>query len=195
MASRKHIDFQKVLETAIALADEKGVDDLSLGDIAGQLGIRIPSLYNHISGLPGLRYEMRLWGVRQLTERLRRAAVGKSGEAAVVSIAQAYRAFALAHPGVYPLTPRAPTPDQPELVAAAGELLDIVLAVLDPYGFNEEEKLHAVRALRSVLHGFVDLEAAGGFGMNLDRDESFRQLIQLLVDGLRTRRGQLTTNP
>jgi AcrR family transcriptional regulator len=195
MASRKHVDFQKVLETAIALADEKGLDALSLGDVAGQLGIRIPSLYNHISGLPGLRYEMNVWAARQLTEQLRRAAVGKSGEDAIVSVAQAYRAFALAHPGVYPLTPRAPTPDQPELVAIAGELLDIVLAVVDPYGFNEEEKFHAVRALRSVLHGFVDLEAAGGFGMNLDRDESFRQLIQLLVDGLRTRRDQLTINP
>jgi AcrR family transcriptional regulator len=195
MASRKHIDFQKVLETAIVLADEKGVDTLSLADVAGQLGIRIPSLYNHISGLPGLRYEMTLWAARQLVEQIRRAAVGKSGEDALISIAQAYRAFALAHPGVYPLTPRAPTPDQPELVAAAQELLDIVLAVLDPYGFNEEEKLHAVRALRSVLHGFVDLEAAGGFGMNLDRDESFRRLVQLLVDGLRTRRDQLTTHP
>jgi AcrR family transcriptional regulator len=185
MASRKHIDFQKVLETAIALADEKGVDALSLADVAEQLGIRIPSLYNHISGLPGLRYEMNVWAAQQLVEQIRRAAVGKSGEDAVISIAQAYRAFALAHPGVYPLTPRAPTPDQPELAAVAGELLEIILAVLDPYGFNEEEKLHAVRALRSVLHGFVDLEAAGGFGMNLDRDESFRRLVQLLVDGLR----------
>ena len=194
MASRKHIDFQRVLETAIALADEKGLEAVTLADIAGQLGIRIPSLYNHISGLPGLRYQMHVWAVRQLVEQTRRAAVGKSGDAAIVSVAGAYRAFALAHPGVYPLTPRAPTPDQPELVAAAQELLDIVLAVLEPYGFNDEEKLHAVRALRSVLHGFVDLEAAGGFGMNLDRDESFRQLVQLLVDGLRVRRDQLMLN-
>ena len=194
MASRKHIDFQRVLETAIALADEKGLEALTLADIAGQLGIRIPSLYNHISGLPGLRYEMHVWAVRHLVEQTRRAAVGKSGDAAIVSVAQAYRAFALAHPGVYPLTPRAPTPDQPELVAAASELLDIVLAVLEPYSFSDEEKLHAVRALRSVLHGFVDLEAVGGFGMNLDRDESFRRLVQLLVDGLRARRDQLTLN-
>jgi AcrR family transcriptional regulator len=191
MASRKHIDFQRVLETAIALADEKGLDAVTLADIAGQLGIRIPSLYNHISGLPGLRYEMNVWAVRQLGEQLRRAAVGKAGEAAIVSIAHAYRAFALAHPGLYPLTPRAPTADQPELVAAAQEVLDILFVVLEPYGFDEEEKLHAIRALRSVLHGFVDLEAAGGFGMNLDRDESFRRLVQLLVDGLRARRDQL----
>jgi hypothetical protein len=112
----------------------------------------------------------------------------------VISIAHAYRAFALAHPGVYPLTPRAPSPDQPELIAAAGELLEIVMVVLEPYGFDEEERLHAVRALRSILHGFVDLEAAGGFGMNLDRDESFRRLVQILVDGLRARSDVMTTH-
>ena len=188
MANRKNVDFERVLQTAIALADENGLDSVTLKSVAEQLGIQIPSLYNHITGLPGLRYEMTLWAGRQLGEHMRRAAVGKSGEAAIVSIANAYRAFALAHPGVYPLTPRAPTPDQPELIAAAQELLDIVLAVLEPYGFNDEEKLHAVRALRSVLHGFVGLEAAGGFGMNLDRDESFRQLVQLFVVGLRAPR-------
>ncbi|MEO8607221.1 MAG: WHG domain-containing protein [Chloroflexota bacterium] len=194
MAPRKHIDFDRVLETAVTLADEKGLDAVTLKTVAEQLGIQIPSLYNHISGLPGLRYAMHVWAAGQLVEQIRRAAVGKSGDAAVVSVAQAYRAFALAHPGVYPLTPRAAAPDQPELMALASELLDIVLAILEPYGFNEEEKLHAVRALRSVMHGFVDLEAAGGFGMNLDRDESFRQLVQLLVVGLRSRDTQFKVN-
>lgn len=187
MAPRKNVDFDRVLKTAIALADEKGLEAVSLKTVAEQLGIQIPSLYNHISGLPGLRYAMHVWAAQQLVDQIRRAAVGKSGDAAIMSVAQAYRAFALAHPGVYPFTPRAATPDQPELMALSTELLDIVLAILEPYGFNDEEKLHAVRALRSVMHGFVDLEAVGGFGLNLDRDESFRQLVQLLIDGLRSR--------
>jgi AcrR family transcriptional regulator len=187
MAPRKNVDFDRVLKTAIALADEKGLEAVSLKTVAEQLGIQIPSLYNHISGLPGLRYAMHVWAAQQLVDQIRRAAVGKSGDSAIMSVAQAYRAFALAHPGVYLFTPRAATPDQPELMALSTELLDIVLAILEPYGFNDEEKLHAVRALRSVMHGFVDLEAVGGFGLNLDRDESFRQLVQLLIDGLRSR--------
>lgn len=184
MATRKNVDLERVLQTAITLADESGLEAVTLKTVAERLGIQIPSLYNHISGLPGLRYEMNLWGVRQLTDMMRRAAVGKSGDNAIISIAHAYRSFALQHPGVYPLTPRAPTADQPELIAAAAELLDIVLAVLEPYGFSEEDKLHAVRALRSVMHGFVGLEAAGGFGMNLDREESFRRLLQWFIVGL-----------
>jgi hypothetical protein len=34
------------------------------------------------------------------------------------------------------------------------------------------------------VHGFASLEAAGGFGMPLDRDESFRRLIATFVAGL-----------
>jgi hypothetical protein len=157
--------------------------------VADELGIRIPSLYNHVSGLPGLRYEMRLWGVRQLGECLRRAAVGKAGDDAIISLAHAYRAFAHVHPGIYSATLRAATPDEPDLVAAAQEVLDVVLAILQLYGFGPEDTLHVVRGLRSLMHGFVDLEIAGGFGMPLDCDESFRRLIQLFIQGLHAGQG------
>lgn len=187
MPPRKHIDRQRVLEVAIGLADAHGFEAVTLASVAEQLGIRIPSLYNHISGLPGLRREMALWGVRQLGEGLRRAAVGRAGDEALISAAHAYRAFALAHPGIYAATLRAAGPDEPELAAASQEVLDVVLAILAPYRLGPQDSLHAVRALRSLLHGFVDLEIRGGFGLALDRDESFRQLLQLLVQGLHSR--------
>ncbi|MBI5666927.1 MAG: WHG domain-containing protein [Chloroflexi bacterium] len=190
---RKRIDRQRVLEVSIALADAHGFEAVTLASVADQLGIRIPSLYNHVSGLPGLRHDMALWGVRQLGERLRRAAVGKAGDEAIVSVAHAYRAFAHAHPGIYSATLRAATPDEPDLAAAGQEVLDVVLAVLQPYGFDSEDTLHVVRGLRSLLHGFVDLEIAGGFGLALDRDDSFRQLVQLFIQGLHTRQKSLHT--
>ncbi len=188
MPPRKHIDRQRVLEVSIALADAQGFEAVTLAGVAEQLGIRIPSLYNHIAGLPGLRHELTLWGLRQLTERIRRAAVGKAGQEAIFSVAAAYRAFAQTHPGIYSATLRAVDPNEPDLVAVAEELLDIVLAVVEPYGFGPDDTIHVVRGLRSLLHGFVSLEIAGGFGMALDRDESFRQLVQLFIQGLETRR-------
>ncbi|MFN8376587.1 MAG: TetR-like C-terminal domain-containing protein [Anaerolineae bacterium] len=190
MSPRKHVDRQRVLDVSIALADANGLEAVTLASVAEQLGIRIPSLYNHISGLPGLRYDMALWGVRQLSEQLRRAAVGKAGDAAIISVAHAYRAFAHAHPGIYSLTLRAATPDEPDLAAAGQEVLDVVLAVLAHYGFGTEDTLHVVRGLRSLLHGFVDLETRGGFGMALDRDESYRQLVDVLIQGLHARQGR-----
>ena len=188
MPPRKHIDLNRVVQTAITIADQGGSEAVTLASVAEQLGIRIPSLYNHVAGLPGLRYQMSLWALRQITEQARRAAVGKSGDDAIFSIAAAYRAFAHTHPGLYRLTLRAPKPDEPELIAAAQELLDVVFAVLQHYRFAEEDLLHAIRGLRSMMHGFVDLENSGGFGIPLDCDESFRQLIQVFVRGLHARR-------
>lgn len=184
MPPKRNIDLQKVVQTAITLADEQGYENVTLASVAEKLGIRIPSLYNHVSGLPGLRYQMRLWGVQQLTDQIRRAAVGKSSDEAIFSFADAYRACAHAHPGIYTVTLRAAKPDEPELEKESAELIEIARAVLRPYGFEGDDSLHMIRAFRSVMHGFVGLEIEGGFGLSLDRDESFRRLIVIFVQGL-----------
>lgn len=186
--AKKNIDLPLVVQTAVALADESGFEAVTLASVAAQLGIRIPSLYNHVSGLAGLRYEMTLWGAHQFADHMRRAAVGKAGEDAIYSIAGALRAFAHAHPGIYAITQRAASADQTDLAAVQEETLNILLAVMQPYGFNHDDQLHAIRAMRSLIHGFVDLEVSGGFGLALDKDESYRQLVQLLVMGLRVKK-------
>ena len=66
----------------------------------------------------------------------------------------------------------------------AQQILDIVQAVLAPYKLSEEDAIHAIRSLRSIVHGFVSLEVAGGFGMPVDLDASFHWLINLFVTGL-----------
>ncbi|MBX3081606.1 MAG: WHG domain-containing protein [Anaerolineae bacterium] len=185
MSARRRIDQKLVVQTAIQLADANGFEAVTLAAVAEKLEIRIPSLYNHVSGLPGLQYLMSVWAAQTLGDLLRRAAVGKAGQDAVMSMGIAYRAFAHTHPGLYRTTLRAPRPDEPELTAAAQELLDLLLAVLQPFGLNNEEMLHTIRGLRSVLHGFIDLEIAGGFGMALDRDESFYRLLHGFVAGIK----------
>jgi hypothetical protein len=73
-----------------------------------------------------------------------------------------------------------------ELAAAEERVVRIVLAVLASFGLQGQDAIHAVRGLRSVVHGFASLEVAGGFGLPLDCDESFRRLIAMLVAGLET---------
>ena len=46
------------------------------------------------------------------------------------------------------------------------------------------EALHATRMLRAALHGFIGLERAGGFAMELDVNESFERLIDIVDQGL-----------
>lgn len=184
MPRKKQVDLPRILETAIPLANAHGIDALTLAPIAEQLGIRIPSLYNHINGLPGLRYQLALWGLRELTDRLRRAAVGKTRGDAVMSIAHSYRAFVHEHPGIYPLTVRAPAPDEIELAAQAKELVEIVFAVLASFDLPPDEFVHATRGLRSLIHGFATLESAGGFALAEDKDESYNRLVRWFIQGL-----------
>jgi AcrR family transcriptional regulator len=181
---RMGLDTSRVVGTAAAIADAEGLQALTLARVAGDLGVRAPSLYNHVDGLPGLRRAVALLAVRELTAALRDAAVGRSGEDALAATARAYRDYARAHPGRYAATVAAPAPDDAELRAAAGETVDVVLAVLRGWNLDGDEAIHAARTFRSAIHGFVVLEAAGGFGIPLDLDESFDRLVATLAAGL-----------
>ena len=184
MSPRANLNRERVLLTALELADAHGYDHLTLAGVAAALGIRLPSLYNHVDGLPGLRRDTALWGTRQLADELRRAAVGRAGSDAIVHVARAYRTFAHQHPGAYTASLQHPSPEDVQLNAAAGEVFDVVAAVLRPYNLQGDDLIHAMRGLRSVMHGFVTLEHVGGFGMSVDREASFERLLAIYLHGL-----------
>ncbi len=46
---------------------------------------------------------------------------------------------------------------------------------------------HALRALRSIFHGFATIEAGGGFQWSTDTNESFEWLVDLIDLGLRAK--------
>jgi AcrR family transcriptional regulator len=185
---RRRLDRERVVDGALTLADAEGLDAVTLARVAGELGVRPPSLYHHVAGRGALLREIALRAVGELTDALRAAAVGRSGAAALAAMAGAHRDYALAHPGRYAATVRAPAPDDDEHRAAAAEGVAVVDAVLRAWDLSGDEAVHAVRAVRSAVHGFVALESAGGFGMPVDRDESFARLVAMLAAGLDDRR-------
>jgi AcrR family transcriptional regulator len=189
MSHRVGLDQTTVVEAAAKLVDEEGIEQLSLGHLAQRLGVRTPSLYNHVAGLPGLKHDLAIYCLHDLLDRITRATIGKSHKEAVVALANAYRAYARETPGRYALTQQAPDPTDKELLVIAQHVVDVVRAVLVPYNFSEEEAIHAIRSLRSIVHGFVSLEVAGGFGIPVDLDASFHWLINLFVAGLRPSSG------
>jgi glyoxylase-like metal-dependent hydrolase (beta-lactamase superfamily II) len=178
------LDTARVVQEAAQIADTDGLAGVTLARVAQSLGVRAPSLYNHVEGLPGLRRLITILSLGELTDVMRDAAVGRSGEDALRSVARAYRGYALEHPGRYAATIRAPAPDDGELVGAGLRAVEVLVAVLDAWGFTGDEVLHRVRVVRAALHGFISIEAEGGFGMALSLDESFELVVQTLVAGL-----------
>lgn len=187
MSRRAGLDTAAVVHAAAVIADAEGLEALTIARLAEQLGVRPPSLYNHVAGLDGLRRALALMGLQELHTRMSRAAIGKTTDAAVLAVAQTYREFVREHPGVYATTvqPTAATDAQGEaLQVVAQQVVDVVLAVVMSYDVTGDDALHAVRGLRSVVHGFATLEVAGGFGLALDYDDSFQRLIRTFIAGL-----------
>jgi AcrR family transcriptional regulator len=181
------LDTETVVKAAAELVNTEGLEALTLSRLADRLGVQTPSLYNHVNGLPGLRGELALMNARLLGASLGDAAIGKSGAQAIREVAQAYRAYIKENPGLYMAGLRAArtqTPVDDELQSAEDRVVEIGLAVIGSFGLHREDGLHAVRGLRSVVHGFASLEVAGGFGLPLDCDESFRRMVEMLILGL-----------
>lgn len=180
-----------VTDAAAELADVHGWQQLTLAAVAARLGVRQPSLYKHVASLAALRRAVSLSAGTELNDRLTQAVAGRAGPDALAQLAGAYRDYAHAHPGRYAASVVSPAPGDDEHTRVGQAILATLTAVLRGYGFSDdpddEDALHAIRALRALLHGFVALESAGGFALALDLDESYARLVAGFDTALRAR--------
>ena len=184
---RAGLDPAVVTACAAGLADEVGLANVTMGLLAERLGVRAPSLYKHVDGQEDLRRRVAELALTDLGDALRDALQGLAGRDALAAAARTLRAYVLEHPGRYAATVRldATGPHDP-LTAAGDRVLGSLAAVLAGYDLAPGETIHALRMLRSLLHGFAVLEAAGGFQMDTDVDDSFHWLVAFADRGLRT---------
>lgn len=180
---RRGLDAEQVLDAALVLADE-GLERVTLAGVAAMLGVRPPSLYNHVESRAALLRAIKLRALADLGEAIATASAGLAGEDALMATAGAYRAYALAHPGSYEALVSAPDPNDAELRAAAQRLFDLLAAILRGWNLRDERAVDAIRLVRSALHGFVSLERSGAFALPRAADDSFSALVETLALGL-----------
>ena len=184
MSPRRGLELQVILETAAEIANKKGVEAITLAALAKKLQIKPPSLYNHVDGLLGLQNKLAIYGLEQLLKELTKASVGRAGSKAVHAIAEAYISFARKQPGLYELTLKAPNEEDPDYHTAANEIVELFIRIFQAYHLKDEAAIHAVRGIRSLLHGFTSLEQKGGFALSVDLDVSFRVMIDTFLAGI-----------
>jgi AcrR family transcriptional regulator len=182
---RQRVNLHEVTMTALALVDRQSFDALSLSAVAAELGIRPSALYTYFDSLDDLRYAIAVQATVNLTDDLRDAAVGQSGDEAVLALARTYRQFATRHPGQYASTLLPPTRPGDDLAQAAERLTNVFARVITNYGHDGDRAIHAARAARSAIHGFVAIEVCQGFHRGTDQDESFTHLVATVLSGLR----------
>ena len=178
-----------VTEAGAMLADEIGFAQLSMGLLAERLGVKTPSLY-HVDNLADLIHRIAVLAATELGDALRDAIQGRAGSDALIVAAQAMRAYVKEHPGRYAAgnAVQPAGPDDP-LTTAITRLLGSLSAVLRGYQLDPAQEIHALRMLRSMLHGFATLEVEGGFRFDTDVDDSFTWMVDLIDHGLQSAQG------
>ncbi|MFG1926500.1 TetR/AcrR family transcriptional regulator [Cryptosporangium sp. NPDC048952] len=173
---RVGLDPAAVVAAAAGLADEVGLTNVTMGLVAERLGVRAPSLYKHVSNQADLNRRIADLALTEVGDALRDGLQGRSGRDALAAAAHATRAYVLEHPGRYATLVRIDD----------DRALGFLTAALAGYHLDPADTVHALRLFRSLLHGFAVLEAAGGFQLDTDLDESFAWLVDFLDRGLRS---------
>ncbi|HEY5397612.1 MAG TPA: WHG domain-containing protein [Trebonia sp.] len=178
---RAGLNTDRVVDEAMELADEVGLDKLTLAALAIRLGVRQPSLYKHVASLDALHRLISMRAKAEAADELGRAAIGRARDDALVAMAWAWRAWARDHPGRYQASQRGAAAADAEHEAVARRTIGVLGAVMDGYGLDGDDAIDAIRSYRAALHGFVSLEANGGFAFRDSLDRSFDWLVRSLV--------------
>ncbi|WP_327286239.1 MULTISPECIES: TetR/AcrR family transcriptional regulator [unclassified Streptomyces] len=179
---RAGLTAERVTAAGAELADEVGFDRVTMSQVARRLGVKDASLYSHVRNLEDLRGRIALLAADEKTIRIAEATAGLAGKDALVAFANAWREYAHRHPGRYTAT-QTPIDIDPVLAARAPgprRAVELTYGMLRGYGLAEPDLTDAVRLLRSTFHGFVALEAAGGFAHQRSPQSSWLRALDAL---------------
>jgi AcrR family transcriptional regulator len=183
MTGRRTLTIDSVVAAAVDIVETQGYCKLTLNGLAAALGVKPPSLYNHVSGIEDVWRRLAVAALRRMENAVRGAAVGRSGESAIREIAYAYRRFTKEHAELYRAFTNAPVLEGIE--SELNSLASTLRQVLRPFALKTDAETYFIRIFHSGLCGFVALEGAGFFrhGQEIDADKSFRELVesQLIV--------------
>jgi AcrR family transcriptional regulator len=155
---------QEILDAAEQLVETEGIDALTMRSLGAAVGMRAPSLYKHIHDKDEVLAALQ----QRALESMGHALAGAAGD--LRAMGRAYRAWALAHPGLYELTARRPLARHR---LSEGTEADAAAPLVAAVGGDE----HRSRALWAAAHGLVDLELADRYPPGADIDAAWDALV------------------
>lgn len=183
--ARAGLNTERLVRAGAELADEAGFDQVTVSALARRFDVKVASLYSHVKSSQDLRTGIALLALEEMADRGDAALAGRAGKDALVAFADVYRDYALAHPGRYTAA-RYPLDHETAAASAGVRHAQLMRAILRGYDLTEPDQTHAVRLLGSVFHGYVSLEAAGGFSHSApDSQESWTRIVEALDSLLR----------
>lgn len=179
----------EVRRAALAILEEEGPEGVTVRAIARRARVAPMAIYNHFGGLNGVIEALWIEGFASLRDALSLRSEDPGQD--LIDAGLAYRAFALAHPGLYgvmfrhPFRHFEPSAQAAELAVRTFQALVGMVERAQALGyFARQGASDAAQVLWSACHGYVALELQG---MNFaeDRDRAYRLLLATLRDGFR----------
>jgi TetR/AcrR family tetracycline transcriptional repressor len=163
MPTPRRLNRQRVLETALRIADAEGLSGLTMRRLAGELDVEAMSLYKHVPGKEAILDGL----VEQLMTEMDVRPDGNDPVAGLTVLAHAYRRTALRHPLVFPLLATR------RLTAPAGRrVIDTALRLIVAAGLDGTAAVEFYRVLASYITGFALLDTAQAPGSAQEPDLS-----------------------
>lgn len=181
---KRNLTKDKIIQTALSLADEIGLNQVTFPKLAEKLEIKYPSLYNHFANMDDLKNGMILYLYTELNTRLMMGLIGKSGEEAIREYACVFRDFAFEHRAAYGLFMSIPGRNNEQVTALSHETNEIINRILSFYNLDHESQVHKSRALRSLVHGFISMVFLGYFRADVDVEDSFQTMLNDFISTL-----------
>jgi len=166
-----------VLQVALEVADERGVDGLTMQSVADRLGVTPMALYRHVKNKADLLDGV----VEQLLDEATPRETAAAGEDQLVRMGQAVRTIARRHPTVFPLLLQ-----RPASTPAARRARESVYGALREAGIAEKDVARVERIISTMVLGFAASEVSGRFDAHSRKvlDADFAALIEMMRAGL-----------
>lgn len=182
---RYGLTAERVAEAAAELADEVGLDAVTLTALARRFDVAAPSLYSHVRSTADVRVRVALLALDETAGHVASALAGVSRREAIAAVGQVWRTYAVEHPGRYAAT-RLPLDTDAAAASAGPRHAELSRAALRGYALSDDDVTHAVRLLGATFHGYAALDAAGAFGHGGPDVPTSDQTWGRVVDGLDT---------
>ena len=158
MSYPKKTSRETILESAIALIEASGLDQLSMRTLATELGVTPNALYRYFSSREDLEVAMADEAGRVLLVAMQKAVGQKVGVDAIRAVAKTYLKFARQRPALYELKMRY-CKDESQEPESHQQLWDAMLGLVDglqgPWAAED-----LAMTLWAYLHGLVELDRA-----------------------------------
>ena len=158
VANRAPLNLERTLQVALAIADDEGLEAVTMRRLARELGVEAASLYHHVNGknqiLDGL--------VDVVAAEIEPPMPSADWRAAISQRAHNTRAGLRRHPWAVSLMASRTSPGPATL-----RLLETGIRCFREGGFSVAQAAHAISVVDSYVHGFVLQEVNLPF-----RDES-----------------------